>query len=229
MQVTAGWRDIFVSIALLLATPAAAQTIGVAETVRNDVVQVRAGANAPIAPGESVVRNEVVRTGAESATKLVFRDDTNVAVGPSATVTLDRFVFSGDDGSASKVSVNLVRGAFRFTTGGSDKKAYEIKTPLATIGVRGTVFDVLSVNAQTVVVLLEGALTGCTKGGQCRSISNPGDTLIITASGIRVTTTPGGPGGFTFAAFCGSDGVCTPTRYASTPAGGQFAGGLCGR
>ncbi len=215
---------------MLLAMPAAAQSIGVAETVRNQVLQVTRGATQPIASGEAVVRNEVVRTGADSATKLVFRDDTNLAVGPSATVTLDRFVFAGDETSASKVSVNLVRGAFRFTTGLSDKRAYEINTPVATVGVRGTIFDVLSVNGQTVVVLLDGALTGCTKSGQCRSISNPGDTLIITATGIRTTTTPGGPGGFSFASYCGSDGLCAPTRYASSPTdGGQIASALCGR
>ena len=160
------------ALAMTFSMPAIAQTIGVAETVRNDVVQVSGSGATPISAGEAVVRNEVVRTGVASATKLVFRDDTNLAVGPGATVTLDRFVFSGDDATASKVSVNLVRGAFRFTTGGSDKKAYEIKTPLASIAVRGTVFDVLSVAGQTVVTLLDGALTGCTKGGRCRSISS---------------------------------------------------------
>jgi len=62
---------------LVLAPAARSQTIGVAATVRNDVAQVR-GANAlPISLGEDVVRNEVVRTGSESSTKLVFTDDTN--------------------------------------------------------------------------------------------------------------------------------------------------------
>ncbi|HEY5081755.1 MAG TPA: FecR domain-containing protein [Bauldia sp.] len=41
-----------------------------------------------------------------------------------------------------------VRGAFRFLTGGSPKDAYSINTPMATIAVRGTEFD-LDVEGQT--------------------------------------------------------------------------------
>jgi hypothetical protein len=48
---------------------------------------------------------------------------TNLAVGPVSTVTLDRFVFAGDS-TYQQVTVNLVRGAFRFSTGSSDKRAY---------------------------------------------------------------------------------------------------------
>ncbi len=83
-------------VLILCAGAANAQTIGVAATVRNEVAQMKGAASAPIDAGEEVVRNEVIRTGPDSATKLVFRDDTNLAVGPVSTVTLDRFVFAGD-------------------------------------------------------------------------------------------------------------------------------------
>lgn len=217
-----------------LAVPAFAQTIGVAATVRNDVAQVRGSASSPIAQGENVVRNEVVRTGSESATKLVFRDSTNLAIGPTSTVTLDRFVFSEE--SAGKISVNLVRGAFRFTTGNLEKKAYEIKTPTATIGVRGSAGDILVESGRTVVTLLEPSLVVCTRSRNlvCRVLSNPGDTVVVTAAGISPVA-PGGRGGFSFAGLCGGDGLCSVNRFAdlsgpgAPPPGAASVASLCGR
>lgn len=232
------WGFLAVAAAVVGAAPAHAQTIGVAATVRNDVAQLRGAKATPINAGEEVVRNEVVRTGVESATKIVFRDDTNLAVGPSSTVTLDRFVFSGEN-TAQKVTVNLVRGAFRFTSGGSDKRAYEIKTPLATIGVRGTQLGVLSEGRlRTTVNMLEGVAIICMRGtGRCL-VASMGQTVVVTATGITFSS-PGGPRGFDFAAWsgCGSDpSLCTPTQFASL-ARGAYPGlsplgnvaALCGR
>jgi hypothetical protein len=198
-----------------LAPAAHSQAIGVAASVRNDVVQVKGASALPISIGEDVVRNEVVRTGAESSTKLVFSDNTNLAVGPVSTVTLDKFVFAGDS-NYQQATVNLVRGAFRFSTGTSDKRAYKINTPVATIGVRGTELDILSERARTVATLNEGQAIVCTRsGGKCVTLSNPGDTAVVTLGSVS-RTAPGGRGSFSFAQFCTGDaGLCTPTSFAS--------------
>ena len=213
-----------------LSSPLAAQTIGTAATVRNDVAQVKGSAAAPIVVNEDVIRNEVVRTGPESATRLVFRDSTNLAVGPTSTVTLDRFVFSGDETNPSKVGVNLVRGAFRFTTGVADKKAYEIKTPVATIGVRGTIFDTFVAGGRTYVKVDEGQVIVCTRDRrpQCTTV-NAGQSVLVTAGGVSRIAAGSGPAGLDFAQFCGADGLCEASRFASGPAGTSFASVLCGR
>jgi len=167
----------------------------------------------PISLGENAVRNKIVRTGADSSTKLVFVDDSNLAVGPVSTVTLDRFVFAGDS-TYRQVTVNLVRGAFRFSTGSSDKRAYKINTPGATIGVRGTELDIISERARTVVTLNDGAALVCTRsGGKCVTLSSPGDTAVVTLGGM--SRNPPGRG-FSFAQFCSGDaGLCTPTSFAA--------------
>src|SRR5204862_6776940 len=76
-----------------------------------------------------------------SDARLVFRDDTNLSLGPGSTLKLDRTVF--DDPKAGDIAIKLTQGAFRFVTGNSNKEAYEIKTPIATLGVRGTTLDVM--------------------------------------------------------------------------------------
>jgi len=74
----------------LPATSSAAEgPIGVAAVVRNSVSQLEPRATR-IAKGDEVVRNEVVRTAADSDARFVLRDDTNLSLGPNSTLKLDR-------------------------------------------------------------------------------------------------------------------------------------------
>ena len=86
--------------------------------------------------GTPVYRDETVNTGPSGILELKFLDSTRLALSSSSTVKLDQFVYAGN-GRADTVVLNLGRGAFRFATGVSAKKAYRIQTPLAAIGVRG--------------------------------------------------------------------------------------------
>src|SRR5271166_3445351 len=138
----------------------AQQAIGSATTAQNQVTRELGGASSPLTVGESVFRNDAVKTGPDSLAKLVFLDSTNLAVGPTSRVVLDRFAYEGDP-SAEKVAVGLAKGVFRFTTGGLDKKAYTITTPTAAIGVRGTMLDIDVRSADTRVTLVDGRALVC--------------------------------------------------------------------
>src|SRR6202171_1583034 len=142
--------------AALAASPARAQTrVGEAASDKNEVVRVMASATSQINVGDGVLRDEIVRTGLDSAARLVMADSTNLSLGPNATIKLDRTVFN-DEHSYREIVIKLTTGAFRFVTGHSDKTAYRITTSLATIGVRGTTLDTLSQRGRTTVVLRDG-------------------------------------------------------------------------
>ncbi|MGY4502635.1 hypothetical protein ACVWYH_006592 [Bradyrhizobium sp. GM24.11] len=165
------------SATLCAATCAQAQTrVGEAVLVQNEVVRV-AATTSPISVGDSMLRDETVRTGADSAARFVMADSTNLSLGPSATLKLDRTVFN-DEHSYRDVAIRMATGAFRFVTGHSQKTAYKITTPLATIGVRGTTLDILSQRGRSVVVLQEGAASVCTLNFQCIQLTQPGDTAV---------------------------------------------------
>lgn len=83
----------------------------------------------PVFSGDTVI------TGPSGNAQIKFRDNTKLVVGPNSTMKIDAFIFQGD--TARKITINAVRGAFRFITGSSPKDAYQITTPTATIGVRG--------------------------------------------------------------------------------------------
>src|SRR5580692_5048895 len=189
------WRHglLFISALCLaagLATGAAhAQArVGEAAVIQNQVVRVSGSATSQINVGDGVLRDEVVRTGLESAARLVLADNTNLSLGPNATLKLDRTVFN-DEHTYRDIAIRLTTGAFRFVTGNSEKAAYKITTSLATIGVRGTILDILSQRGKTTVVLQEGASRVCATGGQCVELTQPGETAIITSAGIQKTNT----------------------------------------
>ena len=154
------------AVALLVATaPAtalAAQRIGTASTVKNRVTGNIAG---QLAPGAGVHQHEVITSDTGAEAQLIFVDETIFNVGSGATVTLDEFIYNPNQ-KAGNIVVNVTKGAFRFISGSAKPESYTIKTPVATIGVRGTIFtgNVLS-DLFMSLELLEGKLWICLKPG----------------------------------------------------------------
>src|SRR3981189_875328 len=186
------WRHVlYISALCILAalapTPVHAQArVGEAAVIKNEVVRVVGSGTRQINVGDGVLRDEIVRTGLDSAARLVMADSTNLSLGPSATIKLDRTLFN-DEAPYRDIAIRLTTGAFRFVTGHSEKTAYKITTSVATIGVRGTVLDILSQRGKTTVVLQEGASRVCATGGQCLELTQPGETAIITLTGGKAT------------------------------------------
>ena len=231
----------------------AQQNIGSTALSQNMVSRVLSGAAGPLNSGDPVYRDELVRTGEDSTAKLTFLDSTNLAIGPTSRVTLDVFVYAGGT-SAQKLTVNLAKGIFRFTTGALDKKAYEISTPTASIGVRGTVLVIDVRSPQTRVTLVEGQALVCPRrpgitfeqqrrncsraeGGargahcDCVDLNNAGQTASVKkvrgADQASLTSTP-----VNFASLCAGDAsLCSGGSYAyasASPGGGFPSGALCG-
>ena len=196
----------------LPATPSAAeQPIGVTAVVRNTVSQLEPQVT-KIAKGDEVVRNELVRTAADSDARFVLRDDTNLMLGPSSTLKLDRTVF--DDPKAGDIAIKLTLGAFRFVTGNSNKEAYEIKTPIVTMGVRGTTLDILVQKRRNTIVLRSGKVTICLLGpaGKCVDLNHEGDTANVTANAKSASIDIKNGSSWTFDTAC-NGGLCGKSTY----------------
>ncbi len=202
--------------------------IGNTAIAHNEVSQLSAARTSAIQVGDDVFADEQVKTGQESSAKFVFSDQTNLALGPTSTVKLDRFVYKGET-TYAKAAVNFAAGAFRFTTGGSEKGAYQLKTGTATIGVRGTVFDVSVKNGVTNVTLIEGEIAICPRGRydgdprklskaqlkhfDCQDLTKPGQTARVTSRSASLSGTPVNFAG----TVCGGDaGLCSTTTAAAS-------------
>src|ERR1700709_2345580 len=92
--------------------------VGQAENVRNEGMSVGEGELVPINIGDEVVRDEVVRTSADSDARIALLDATKLTLGPESTLKIDRAVYSGD-AKYKQITIRLTSGAFRFITGQS--------------------------------------------------------------------------------------------------------------
>ena len=144
------WRSLALVLAIIpisLPEIAIAQSnIGSASSVKNRVDGVIGGQARSLSAGSAVHSNEMIRSGDDSIANLVFIDQTRLSVGPKSEVRLDKFVYNPDQRSGAVV-IQATRGAYRFATGTQDSKNYQIKTPYATLGVRGTVLEVVDTEA----------------------------------------------------------------------------------
>ena len=159
----------------------AAEPSGEAVAVIPATAVTGASGNRPLAANDPVFSGDVVKTDEAGSAQILFRDDTRLVVGPNSEITIDKFVFA-DQSTAREVTINAIRGAFRFITGSSQKQAYTIKTPTATIGVRGTAFDVSIEDGTTYFGLWDGGVRMCERAGQrprCTELTDRCSVLIL--------------------------------------------------
>lgn len=72
-----------------------------------------------------------------------FIDNSEITLKPSTTFKVENFAYDADKPDGDKASFNLVKGGLRSVTGllgKRNKEKFEMKTPSATIGIRGTTF-----------------------------------------------------------------------------------------
>ena len=92
-------------------------------------------AKRPLSVGLGVEKREKIETSQDGTTQIIFNDTSTMTVGRGSAVVLDDFVYSGGGGSQG---VSLAKGVMRFVGGGvSHEAGANLKTPTATIGVRG--------------------------------------------------------------------------------------------
>ena len=131
-----GWT-LALLVLVLLAMPSAgsyAETrIGVAASTKPNADGFVGAGSQSLSAGSEVFVNETVRTGNLGQADLVFLDQTNLTVGPTSEVLLDKFVYQ-QPGSKGNVVFQATRGAFRFVTGTQDHRAYAINTPYGSLG-----------------------------------------------------------------------------------------------
>ena len=137
-----------------------------------------------LAKDDPVFQDDVLETGGKGSGEFRLGDETKLALGPGARLTLDEFVYDADKGTPTLV-VDLLEGSFRFVTGKLEHKAYKIRAGAATLGVRGTIFDVYADAKNGVAVLLhEGAVEICNAAASCRSHVTIGRVIHVSASGV---------------------------------------------
>ncbi len=168
------------------------------------IVAEQAAASPTMAPTVDVMRNKPVRqkdrliTGPFGHMHIRFVDDSEISIGAEADITLDNLVFSPGEKMANQFSASIVGGAFRYLSGKIAKlngPQVTLRTPLATIGIRGThILAIVDENFAGCIVLLEdprakgkpSAMT-VTANGKTVVVDRPGWGTEVAGAGMAPT------------------------------------------
>ena len=177
----------------LVASPllAEANSVGIEAAIRNKV-EIRAAATKKAKPAvlhDRVFLADQVQTDKASQLQILLLDRSTFTVGASARVTIDRFVY---DPAANRrdVGISVARGAFRFMSGRSVGKPtgpVSVRTPVATIGIRGTIFEGVVGEEAEKIAEREPAV------GKVKSDSDEASLIVLRGPGPRTQgdTIPG--------------------------------------
>ncbi len=166
---------------------ASAAPIGKAESVVPATTYVRGSAAHGLAINDALEQEDIIRTSRNGSTRVRFLDDTMLTVGPDAEIRLDKGVFDGSQ--ARTLSIEVITGAMRFVSGISSRNSYEIRTPVAAIGVRGTVVDIEHIGRRTIANFVDGSGPICMIAtAECRTVSAGGAALAIGPNGFSPAT-----------------------------------------
>ena len=156
--------------------------------------QIKRGAKvAPAAKGSGVEKMDTVSTNSQGRFRITFNDATTVNITENSKLLIDDFIYDGGGKSKGKLGLRVALGTVRYTSGAiahGNAKGVNIRTPTATIAVRGTDF-VMSVDeaGRSTVVLVPECYNELDITKQTADCPN-GAIDVITASGVVTLNQP---------------------------------------
>lgn len=91
--------------------------------------------------GDEVLQGDTIRTTPTSSAQIRMADDGYIVVRPNTELKVTTFVYTGKADGSERSLISLFKGGFRAVTGvigRLNKDNYKIRTPGATLGIRGT-------------------------------------------------------------------------------------------
>ncbi|MBI3445808.1 MAG: FecR domain-containing protein [Magnetospirillum sp.] len=180
-------RAAFLLTALLilgLSAGARAESVATVIRIQGEAQASDQSGSRPLAIGDPVQRGDRLTTGIRSRLEIHFRDGMELVLSDGAAMTVSAFEWAPAS-SAGKAELTLAEGAFLLQTGAVGKlpdHPLTVKTPLASVGVRGTRFWGGPMDAPFNLLLIEGKVV----------VSTPAGSVDLTESGQGTMISGGG-------------------------------------
>jgi ferric-dicitrate binding protein FerR (iron transport regulator) len=127
----------------------------------------------PLQRGTAFYQNDTLTTGSDAQAKLRFTDGTLITLNPNSRIRVDSYRYQSGGAANNSYVVSLATGGFRTVSGAiakNDTKDYQVKTPVATIAIRGTDYSIaFSTTAGLSTAVWQGVI----------ALTNDAGTLIV--------------------------------------------------
>jgi hypothetical protein len=175
-------------VQLGLAAAALATDAGWVAGINGAPTITRAGKTEPLKRGDAVRVGDRIDTGEATKVKVLLADDSVLAIGPRTQLTIDELALGGD---RRKGRLRVLFGRFKLAiadwlNGPSD---YQVDTPTAVAGVRGTVLwgdtqldTICALRGHVEVRTVRGDATTTLEAGHCVTDMGKGEVVPIVPS-----------------------------------------------
>ena len=181
-----------INLLLLLSTPAMASIGSITESRGAGQIK-RSAIVRPATKGSGIEKMDTVSTNSQGKFKITFVDNTTVNITENSRLVIDDFVYDSKNSSKGRLGLKVALGTVRYASGAvahGNPGGVNIRTPTATIGVRGTDF-LMSVDetGKTTVILLPS----CYDDKDPTKITDQcsvGSIEVLTAAGLVLLDKP---------------------------------------
>jgi hypothetical protein len=138
-----------------------------------------AGVSRSLNKGAEVQAGDTIDTGTGRA-QLRFSDGAYISLQPGSQFRIDEYNYAGKSDDSERGFFSLIKGGMRTITGligRSNRRNYQVRVPVATIGIRGTEYTLLFDGVATGSVG-EGAIAVC-NGAGCLDVTS-GQSYVVT-------------------------------------------------
>jgi hypothetical protein len=133
--------------------------------------------------------HDILVTDAKSRGEIIFTDQSLITFYPNSKLAIDQYVYKPKSKTGSHYLLNLIEGGFRTITGliaKTNPTNYQVNTPVATIGVRGTDYVVRLKDKRLYVGYYNGSpcVTGRDKNKTELCLSNNKQYAEVSTDGM---------------------------------------------
>ncbi|MEE4302346.1 MAG: FecR family protein, partial [Pseudomonadales bacterium] len=144
------------------------RTLGLVEAIAPDGSVRRLRRQDPIFEGDTL------RTGARGRAQIRFTDRGLMSLRPATELAIDDYEYDAGAPSSARQQLRLARGGFRAATGrvaAGNRAGYRVTTPLAVIGVRGTLWSAAQADGGPLALgVEEGGIEATTSTGRTATL-----------------------------------------------------------
>ena len=171
-----------------------------------------------VAPGAALYATDRVSTTSGGFAVLGFRDDTRITLNSGTRLALAQFTYDAAQPARGGMLLQLLSGGLRVATGLIAKAAprqVKFQTSTATVGIRGTVFDLSCGKADASENPPEADLTDAECNQSLFASTRVGEITLAAADGREVSI-PAGQAGLVPGAQGSARGLATPPGFFNT-------------